>query len=88
MANDIPGAIVKVVELVGSSSTSFSDAVRNAVSTAAQTIRNIKGVEVLATTAEVDGAAITTYKAQCKIAFIVESGAVSTAGEAVRAARA
>lgn len=37
------GSVVKIIELVGSSSDSFSDDVRNAVKTAARTVRNIKG---------------------------------------------
>ena len=76
MAQDIPGAVVKVVELVGSSDSSFSDAVRNTVRTAAQTIRNIRGVEVLSSSAEVsDAGELTTYKVNCKIAFVVEGNA-------------
>ncbi|MGH9244106.1 MAG: dodecin family protein [Acidimicrobiales bacterium] len=81
MADDIPGAVVKILELVGSSDRSFSDAARNAVSVAARSVRNIKGVEVLGTTAEVVDGAITVYKAHCKIAFVVEAGAAAEAGE-------
>ncbi len=65
--------VVKILELVGSSSSSFSDAVRNAVKTASETIRGITGVEVLGSTAEVDGNGdITLYKVHCKIAFLLE----------------
>jgi flavin-binding protein dodecin len=68
-------SVVKVIELVGSSPNSFSDAVRNAVKTASATIRNIKGVDVLSSNAEVgaDGQ-LTSYRVQCKIAFVVEGG--------------
>ena len=73
MTNDVPGAVVKVIELVGSSETSFSDAVRNAVRTASRTIRNIRGVDVVASSADVgaDGQ-LTVYKVDCKIAFVIE----------------
>ncbi len=75
MAEDVAGAVVKVIELVGSSNSSFSDAVRNAVKTASQTIRNIRGVDVLSSNAEVDETGeLTVYKVNCKIAFLVESG--------------
>ena len=50
---DVPGAVVKVIELVGSSPKSFSEAVRNAVRTASQTIRNIRGVDVINSSADV-----------------------------------
>ena len=51
MPNEVAGGVVKVVELVGSSPKSFSDAVRSAVSTASQTVRNITGVDVLSSNA-------------------------------------
>lgn len=68
-----PGGTVKIVELVGSSPNSFSDAVRNAVKTASKTIRNIQGVEVYSSTASVgDNGDITNYKVQLKLAFLIE----------------
>ena len=77
MGDDTPGAVVKIIELVGSSPNSFSDAVRNAVSTASKTIRNIRGVDVLNSTAEVsEKGELTNYKVHCKIAFIVDSSEV------------
>ena len=73
MSEDIAGAVVKVVELVGSSPNSFSDAVRNVVKTASQTIRNIRGVDVISSNADVgDNGEITNYKVQCKIAFVLD----------------
>ncbi|HJR46168.1 MAG TPA: dodecin family protein [Actinomycetota bacterium] len=76
MAHEEPGGTVKIIELVGSSPSSFSDAVRNAVKTASKTIRNIKGVEVYSSTATVgDTGDITNYKVQVKIAFLIEEGA-------------
>jgi dodecin len=82
------GGVVKVIELVGSSPNSFSDAVRNAVKTASMTIRNIRGVEVLSSTAEVDdGGNLSNYKVDCKIAFMIESnGDLVGAGEGARSA--
>lgn len=69
---DVIGGVVKVIELVGSSPTSFDDAVRTAVETAAASLRNIRGVEVVGHSASVDGADIVNYKATCKIAFVVD----------------
>ena len=77
MADEVPGGVVKVIELVGSSTKSFSDAVRNAVSTASKTIRNIRGVEVISSTADVDdGGSLSNYKVDCKIAFLVDDKSV------------
>ena len=70
---DQAGAIIKVLELVGSSEKSFSDAVRNSVKRASQTIRNIRGVEVVSSTADVgDNGELTVYKVNVKIAFVLE----------------
>lgn len=81
MGGDVTGGVVKVIELVGSSPNSFSDAVRNAVRTASQTIRNIRGVDVLSSSADTgpDGE-LTNYKVNCKIAFLIEG---SDAGKEV-----
>ena len=76
MAKETPGAVVKVIELVGSSPSSFSDAVRNAVATASRTIRNITGVDVLSSTATVQDGEINLYKVQVKIAFLVDAASV------------
>ncbi len=80
--HDQPGAIVKVIDLVGSSTQSFSDAVRNAVKTASRTLRNIRGVDVISSNADVgDDGEISLYKVHCKIAFVVEgSQSVESAG--------
>lgn len=73
--HETPGGTVKVIELVGSSPNSFSEAVRNAVKTASKTIRNIQGVEVYSSTASVgENGDITNYKVQVKIAFLIEEG--------------
>jgi flavin-binding protein dodecin len=70
--------VVKVVELVGSSPDSFSSAVKAAVATASQTIRNITGVDVISSNAAVENGEITLYKVQVKIAFVVDSSAVAS----------
>ena len=73
MTDDSVGGVVKVIELVGSSPNSFSDAVRNAVKIASQTIRNIRGVDVLSSNADVDETGeLINYKVQCKIAFLID----------------
>ena len=69
----VPSAVVRITEVVGSSPNSFSDAVRNAVKAAAETVRGIRGVEVLGSNADVDeNGNISLYKVNCKIAFVVE----------------
>jgi dodecin len=75
----VPRAVVKIIEVVGSSPNSFSDAVRNAVHGAAESVRGIRGVEVIKSNADVDeNGNLTLYKVDCRIAFLVErSGGAS-----------
>ena len=65
-------SVAKVVELIGSSPNSWEEATANAVEAAAQTLRNIKGVDVRRCTAKVENNKIVEYRAVVKIAFIVE----------------
>jgi hypothetical protein len=72
----VAGGVVRITEIVGSSPNSFSDAVRNAVHAAAETVRGIRGVEVISSNADVDeNGNLSLYKVNCKIAFVVERGA-------------
>ena len=68
------GGEVKIIELVGSSPNSFCDAVSNAVQVASRTVRNITGVDVIQSNAEVGpNGELTLYKVNCKIAFVIET---------------
>jgi hypothetical protein len=64
--------VVKVIELVGVSERSWQDAVENAVQRAAETIRNIRGVDILGWTGKIKGDKIVEYRADVKISFLVE----------------
>ncbi len=64
--------VVKIIELIGSSPNSWSEAAQNAVTEAAKTIKNIKGVHVKRCTAKVTNAKIVEYNVNVKIAFTVE----------------
>lgn len=67
-------SIAKVIELIGSSSESFDEAVRSAVAQAGETVKNITGVDVVGLTAKVEGTRLTEFRANVKIAFKVERG--------------
>jgi flavin-binding protein dodecin len=62
----------KVMELIGSSPTSWEEATANAVEAAALTVRNITGVDLKRCTAKVRNNKIVEYQIDVKIAFIVD----------------
>lgn len=64
--------VYKVLDLVGSSTVSWQDAVESCVSEAAKTIDNIVGVEVINNTAKVEDGKITEYRANVHVSFRVE----------------
>jgi flavin-binding protein dodecin len=62
----------KVIEIIGSSPTSWEDAAKNALQDASKTLRNIKGVEVLCQNAKVLDNQIEEYRTVLKVAFEYE----------------
>jgi flavin-binding protein dodecin len=64
-------AVVKIIELVGSSSTGSDDAVQQALAEARRTLRNIKAVDVVST--GLRGDSLDEWRAHVRIAFLIES---------------
>jgi len=64
--------IVKVIELMSESPTSWEEAAQNAVSEASKTLRNIRSVYIKEFTAEVDEGKITNYRINAKVTFDLE----------------
>ncbi len=64
--------VIIVREMVGTSPTSWSDAARQAVSKASQTVRNIRSIEVVKSSASVEGGEIVQFEVDIKIAFEYE----------------
>lgn len=62
----------KVVELVGSSTRSFEDAVKNAIQDASATTRGITGAHVENWSVKCRNGAIVEYKVDLKVAFGIE----------------
>jgi dodecin len=64
--------VIIVREMVGTSPQSWSDAARKAVATASRTVRNIKTVEVVKSSAVVENGEIVEYRVDIKIGFEYE----------------
>ena len=65
-------SVAKVIELVGSSTESWEEAVRAAVSEASRSLRGVTGVDVRDWTASIEDGEIVAYKATVKVAFAIE----------------
>jgi hypothetical protein len=63
-------AVIKIIELVGSSSTGSDDAVKSALSEAQATLRNIKAVDVVSVGLRGDN--LDEWRAHVRVAFLIE----------------
>jgi dodecin len=64
--------IVKVIEVMSQSATSWEEATQNVVTEAAKTLRNIRSVYVKEFTAEVENDRVTNYRVNAKVTFEME----------------
>ncbi|AZR72311.1 hypothetical protein BBF96_02220 [Anoxybacter fermentans] len=62
---------IKVIELIGESQKSWTEAVENAIAEACETIDGISGVEILSLKGTVRDGKIVEYKANVQLAFPV-----------------
>jgi dodecin len=65
--------VYKLVELVGSSTEGTDAAIRNAVETAAKTLRNIDWFEVIETRGHVVDGKVAHYQVTLKLGFRLET---------------
>jgi dodecin len=64
--------VYKLLELVGSSATGTDDAIRNAIATAAKTVRNIDWFEVIETRGHVVNGEVAHFQVTLKVGFRLE----------------
>lgn len=64
--------VYKLVELVGTSTTGSDDAIRNAIETAAKTLRHIDWFEVLETRGHVADGKVAHFQVTLKVGFRLE----------------
>jgi dodecin len=64
--------VTKVIEVIGSSTESSDDAVREALAAASRSVRGISLIEVISTTCQVADGGITRWDVLVKMQFPVE----------------
>ena len=63
-------AVVKIIELIGTSSKSSDDAVQQALAEARSSLRNIKAVDLVSTGLRGDN--LDEWRAHVRVAFLIE----------------
>mgnify|MGYP006386723407 CR=1 FL=1 len=65
-------AVYKIVEVVGSSPTSFENAARSAVEAAAKTLRDLRVAEVTKLDMKIENGKVAAYRARVSMSFKYE----------------
>ncbi|MBR1167912.1 dodecin [Bradyrhizobium sp. DASA03005] len=64
--------VYKILDLVGSSETSIEDAIKNAISRASKTVREIRWFEVVQTRGHVENGAVRHFQVTLRVGFTLE----------------
>ena len=67
-------SVYRVTEVIGTSTESFADAARNAVETAAGSVRDLRIGEVVREDVTIENGKITSYRVRLAISFKYEKG--------------
>ena len=62
-------SVYRVTEIVGTSRNSWEDAARNAVNTAARTLRDLRVAEVTKTDLVIEGGKVVAFRARVSLSF-------------------
>ena len=65
----ISGSIYKIIEIVGTNKTSWEDAAKTAVETAAKTLEDLRVAEVIKLDLTIDENKVTAYRTRLSISF-------------------
>ena len=65
----MPDSVYRVTQVIGTSTESWAAAARNAVDTAARTVRDLRVAEVDKLDVTIEDGKITTYRARVNISF-------------------
>jgi dodecin len=73
MATQAGDTVYKLVEVIGTSTKSWEDAAKNAVETAAKTLRDLRIAEVVKMDMKVEGGKVRAYRTRVLLSFKYES---------------
>ncbi len=67
-------SVVKIIKVIGQSTNSFDEAVKNAVKESTRNLRSVKSFQVQEMSGEISDGNVTKYRAAIEVAFVVEHG--------------
>lgn len=70
---NIESGVYRVTEIIGSSTTSWEDAAKSAVETAAKSLRDLRIAEVSKLDLKVEGGKVVAYRAKVSLSFKYEA---------------
>jgi dodecin len=73
-ARAFPCSSYKVIELIGTSTTSWEDAAKTAIETAAKSLRDLRVAEVVEFDATLDNGKVAAYRVKINVSFKYEGG--------------
>jgi dodecin len=72
MAKAGSGTVYRVTEVIGTSSSSWEDAVRNAVKTASSSLRDLRIAEIEKLDVKIENGKVTQFRARLALSFKYE----------------
>lgn len=68
----MPESIYKIIEVVGTSATSWEDAAKKAVETSSKTLRDLRVAEITKLDLKIEDGKVVAYRARVSISFKYE----------------
>jgi len=69
----MPDSVYKIIEIVGTSPTSWEEAAKNAVETASKTLKDLRIGEISMLDMTIENGKVKNYRARVKASFRLES---------------
>jgi len=67
-------SVYKIIELVGTSDTSWEEAAKNAVETAGQSLKDLRIADVTKMDMKIENGKVTAYRTRVNLSFKYETG--------------
>jgi dodecin len=66
---NVDNGVYRVTEIIGTSTTSWEDAAKNAVETAAKSLRDLRVAEISKLDVKIEGGKVVAYRARVSLSF-------------------